>query len=75
MVFSVWDLELGKWFATGSNKATREESKEEILEYLIEYSGASEEGMKSFWEHKEETLHFFNVEIREHEGELTVGDW
>jgi hypothetical protein len=77
-MFSAYDLELNKWFATGSNKPTWHESAVEVLQFLFEGIDISDEEASKVFnsdEHIKSELSFFNVEIREHEDELTDGDW
>ncbi|MFA5406973.1 MAG: hypothetical protein WC307_06475 [Candidatus Nanoarchaeia archaeon] len=76
-MFSAFDLELNKWFATGSNKTTWEESAVEVLQFLYEgIDVTDEEAIKVFnsIDYMKSELSFFNVEVREHDEEITDGD-
>jgi hypothetical protein len=77
-MFSAFDLELNKYFATGSNKPTWTESAEEILQFLFEGCDRTDEEVEAVLSSDSSMrieLAFFNVDVREHDEPIIEGDY
>lgn len=73
-MFSAFDEQNNRYFATGMNSETREDCEQEILEFLTEANDLENTDKEQFFKNRTQSLGFFNVRIDEHEDRLEE-DW